>query len=97
MDGLGPLNFLVFQWFFHRRVLERVPLIEKYSNIIDFDTTELNKEHAFVQLVSNADERPLVVTYPPDLYDLLSIAFYEKRWVRAWPMTGWFGGRIKTF
>jgi hypothetical protein len=95
MNGLGPINFFVFQWFFVRRVRERIPLIEKYSECIDSDSA-LHSANEYMRLIQQADDRPAQVKYPPDLYDLLNVGFYEYRWVKAWPLTGWIG-RIRTF
>ena len=92
----SSINFLVFQWFFVRLIQERVPLIEKYKKCVNAESTALTKESEYIQLIQLADERPEKVSYPPDLYDLLNVGFYEWRWVRAWPLTGWVG-RIRTF
>lgn len=83
------LNFLIFQWFFVRRVRERIPLIDKYTRIAEADWSPLTKENEYCKLVAQADDRPATVFYPPDLYDLLNVGFYEYRWVFAWPLTGW--------
>jgi hypothetical protein len=84
---LNLLNFFVYQWFFVRRIRVLVPLCKKYQEC------SLAEYMMFVQLAS---DRPKTVTYPPGLYELLTIGFVEYQWVRAVPLTGWVG-KLWTF